>query len=417
MERPDFLKKYNFDWELFDVIVGGKSSLDAQSYLSPMENIDEVKDFLQSYGYDQADPVLKAELFGIFQEAIQFIRRYFLKEGNPEGLDFSIPNSLFTITDINELFLMAAGGVPSKSFEDCLWAALVLKVMHTIVHADKDLRTNYFSLIQQQIFDRFYRHLNRDSAGKLFLQSSRENESIPLIDFQTKSKKSRDSIIIKLLHKAENVAEELFDRIGVRFVTHNKLDILRVIRFLHNNNIILGQNIKPSRSINSLLDLENVRSKYKTILRNCIRTTMTEEEFVQAMEHELSVGPHKDSKREDSNQHSSPEYRSIQFTCRQMIQYKNPFMKDFAAVRHLAKEADPNNELVKKVLALDPSNLARDIRFFYPFEVQILDAETHKKNTEGEASHQDYKKAQLKTAMNRLFKALIEYKGMETPRT
>ena len=37
---------------------------------------------------------------------------------------------------------------------------------------------------------------------------------------------------------AENVAEELFDRVGVRFVTQNRFDTLRVIRFLLEKNIV-----------------------------------------------------------------------------------------------------------------------------------------------------------------------------------
>ena len=53
--------------------------------------------------------------------------------------------------------------------------------------------------------------------NNLFLKSTNPDLMIPLVSFETKSKKTRESIIIKLLHKQENVAEELFDRIGVRF--------------------------------------------------------------------------------------------------------------------------------------------------------------------------------------------------------
>ena len=37
--------------------------------------------------------------------------------------------------------------------------------MHTILHADKDLRSNYFSVIQQQIFDRFFRSPQTNQQG------------------------------------------------------------------------------------------------------------------------------------------------------------------------------------------------------------------------------------------------------------
>ena len=72
-----------------------------------------------------------------------------------------------------------------------------------------------------------------------------------LKDFETKAKKSRDSTIIKLLHKVENVAEEVFDRIGVRLITKAKVDCLRVVKFLYHKNIIVIHNIKIIIMINS----------------------------------------------------------------------------------------------------------------------------------------------------------------------
>jgi uncharacterized protein (TIGR04562 family) len=54
--------------------------------------------------------------------------------------------------------------------------------------------------------------------------------------------------------------------------------------------------------------------------------------------------------------------------------------------------------------------VARDIRFFYPYEIQVVDIEAFKENTEGEASHQEYKRQQVLSAQKRLFKKLINYK-------
>ena len=151
------------------------------------------------------------------QESLQFIRRYFLRDGNEEGIDLAIPQSVGSITDITQLFHIATWADRNYSYEECLWAQIVLKVMHTILHADKDLRYNYFAQIQQQVFDRFYKYLSRDKENKLYLGAQSDKERVLLADFETKAKKGRDSIIIKLLHKEGNVAEELFDRIGVRF--------------------------------------------------------------------------------------------------------------------------------------------------------------------------------------------------------
>ncbi len=409
MERPSYLSKYMFDWDAFDVVIGGKSALDSKNFLVPMSTNEEVHQFLKGYGLDPNDPVNKAELFGNFHEAIQFIKRYFLKEGSPDGLDYKLPNSLLMISDITQLFIMAADE-NCEDQEAKLWAEIILKVMHTIVHADKDLRSNYFSIIQMQIFDRYYRYVFRDAEDKLFFGEKGTDNIIPLVDFETKSKKMRDSIIIKLLHKAENVAEELFDRVGIRFVTHSRFDTLRVIRFLLEKNIVIPHNNKPSRAINTMVDLKEFREAHQKVLKMAIRNNLSEERFFSAMEREI-VNCKIKSKDNEHNKFTSKNYQSIQFTCRALIEYKNPFLHEFNELRKTAKNLNPDeNELARKILQMDHSLVARDIRFFYPYEVQVVDQEAFRENTEGEASHQEYKRQQVLSAQKRLFKKFIEFK-------
>jgi uncharacterized protein (TIGR04562 family) len=407
-QRPSYLSEYGFNWETFDVVCSGKSSLDATNYLTEVYDKGQVTNFLNGYGFDINDPIESAELFGIFQEALQFIKRYFLKEGNPEGLDLKVPNYLYTITNISELFLAATGRSSFKlKTEEALWAGVVLKVMHTILHTDKDLRYRYFSTVQQQIFDRFYKFIHRDEENRLFLRSE-NGTSIPLFDFQTKAKKTRDSIIIKLLHKQENVAEELFDRIGVRLITYNKLDALRVIKFFHSNYVIMINNIKPSRSQNTLVDLGMLKKKTFNFYKETLRAGYPEDTFYQKLNQLIEECSPIDHRTE--NKHSFDEYHAIHFTGRQLIKYRNPFMASFNEVRKLALR-DKENPLSQALLNLDTSAISRDVRFFYPFEVQITDYESHLKNTQGEASHIEYKKSQLRSAMKRIFRPILELKG------
>ncbi len=409
-QRPSYLADYAFNWETFDVVCSGKSSLDATNYLTELFDKNQVAKFLDGYGFDISDPVESAELFGIFQEAMQFIKRYFLKEGNPEGLDLKIPRFLYTITNISELFLAATGHYSVKlKTEDQLWAGVVLKVMHTLLHTDKDLRYRYYSTIQQQIFDRFYKFIHRDEENRLFLKNE-TGTTIPLYDFQTKAKKTRDSIVIKLLHKQENVAEELFDRIGVRIITYNKLDALRVIKFLHRNNVIMINNIKPSRSQNTLVDLSKLRMKIFTLYKNAIRQNLEEDVFYQSLN--TLIDECYSGKSHSDNRHTLDEYRAIHFTGRQLIKYRNPFMSSFNEVRKQALK-DKENPVSQALLNLDTSAISRDVRFFYPFEVQITDYQSHVKNTQGEASHVEYKKSQLKSAMKRIFRPIIEIQGLK----
>lgn len=409
-QRPSYLADYAFNWETFDVVCSGKSSLDATNYLTELFDKKQVAKFLDGYGFDISDPVESAELFGIFQEAMQFIKRYFLIEGNPEGLDLKIPRFLYTITNISELFLAATGHYSVKlKTEDQLWAGVVLKVMHTLLHTDKDLRYRYYSTIQQQIFDRFYKFIHRDEENRLFLKNE-TGTTIPLYDFQTKAKKTRDSIVIKLLHKQENVAEELFDRIGVRIVTYNKLDALRVIKFLHRNNVIMINNIKPSRSQNTLVDLPKLQMKIFTLYKAAIRQNMEEETFYKSLN--ALIDECNPIKANNENRHTLDEYRAIHFTGRQLIKYRNPFMSSFNEVRKQALK-DRENPVSQALLNLDTSAISRDVRFFYPFEVQITDYQSHLKNTQGEASHAEYKKSQLKSAMKRIFRPIIDIHGVK----
>lgn len=409
--RPKFLDDNVLNWETLHVVCSGRSSLDAKNYLTELYGPEEVYDFLVGYGFDLKNPIESAELFGIYQEALQFIKRYFLRDGNPEGLEVSMPTFLYTLTDITSLFLLATDRTKHRTnTEDSLWAGIVLKVMHTILHADKDLRYRYFNVIQQQIFDRFYKYITRDEDNHLYLKNDKGFQ-VTLIDFQAKAKKARESIIIKLLHKRENVAEELFDRIGVRFITKSKLDSLRVLKFLIENHIVIINNIKPSRSQNTLVDIDHLKKRMHSLYKQTLRDNLNEVEFFKRWEALVDQCTPLSASSE-RNSHSSDEYRAIHFTGRQLIKYRNPFMSHFNEVRKSALK-DKESDIAKQILALDTTPIARDIRFFYPFEVQITDEKSHVQNTQGQASHEEYKKAQVKSAMKRIFKPLIELKGLE----
>ena len=75
MGRPTYLNNYRFNWETFDIMASGTSSLDARNYLADFGNREDALRFLNGYGYDLDDPIQNAEMFGNFQEALQFIKR------------------------------------------------------------------------------------------------------------------------------------------------------------------------------------------------------------------------------------------------------------------------------------------------------------------------------------------------------
>ena len=103
MKRPRYLSKYYFDWETMGTFLEGRSTLDSSHFFQNITTHKQARRFLKGYGFDPTILFELSELFGNFQEALQFIKKYFLREGTEIGLDIKIPSSIFTITDIQDL--------------------------------------------------------------------------------------------------------------------------------------------------------------------------------------------------------------------------------------------------------------------------------------------------------------------------
>jgi uncharacterized protein (TIGR04562 family) len=395
--------KYEFHWDVLDVIISGKSSIDSPAGFQ-LRSQDAASQFLESYGYSSENPIEKAELLGNFHEALNFVRKYFLAPENPDGYRLEVPRKILEVTDIRELFLMASMHFPGQTADSQglalkNWACSLLKVMHTIAHIDKDLRSSYFSDIQQQIFDRFYKVVHRDADGGLYLGDTPEDQlRVDLVSFETKPKKSRESTILKLLHKPENVAEDIFDRVGIRFITHSRLDALRVVKFLKDRMLVMPPNIKPSRSRNTLVELDFFREQLTDLLVKAERGEVSEEQLVMQLE-EVARPPGVSP----NNPHSSEFYRAIQFTCRQLIKLVNPLYEDMKNLKALAKgKSRMDEETAKAIDRIDMKYVQKEVRFFYPFEVQVVDKKSAEENEKGNSAHSEYKRAQVMTAMKRV---------------
>ncbi len=186
-----------------------------------------------------------------------------------------------------------------------------------------------------------------------------------------------------------------------------------MIRFLLEKNIVIPHNNKPSRAINTMIDLQKFKEAHQRVLKMALKNNLSEDRFVAALEREV-LDCHKQPAFSEHNKFTSKAYQSIQFTCRQLIEYKNPFLQEFNELRRMAKSSNPEeNDLTRRVLNMDISLVARDIRFFYPYEIQVVDQEAFRENSQGDASHQEYKRQQVRSAMKRIFKPIIEYRQMD----
>ncbi len=390
------MAKWRIGDSVLRVLIGGRSFLDSrEGFQGTFRNLHSAENYLSAYGFNLHDPIEKAELHGSLQEAVRFIKTYFLKPGSQDGLAIEVPKKILETTEIAELLLFASSETQPELRR---WACAILRVVHTLSHVDRDIRTHYFTDIQTQILDRFYRQLHRDDQGRLYLGRTHDDPyRVNLIHFEVKPKKARDSILMKLLHKPESVAEELFDRVGVRFVTRTRVDAVRVIQYLEHSNVVVGANIKPSRSRNTLIDIPKFQETLKHELPRLKSGELTESEFKKLLE-AVSFPESKPGE----NPFSSEHYRAIQFTCRQLIKIKNPLSDHIRDLKQVARGMSLDPALAAAIEKVDQKYIQRVARFFYPFEIQVMDEVSHIENEKGRSAHVEYKKAQQKAALLRV---------------
>ncbi len=320
-------------------IIGGTSGLDLPHL--ELGTLAEAEAFCEGYGFDWSVPSHRRELEDIRAEALAFIDERLLEPGE------TMPGSLRAESDVRRLMMAASD--PVADVEQA-WACAVLRVMHIVAHCGSLLEDRYGADIRAQILDRFRPHLGPDPE-----HPQRLGPDIPLVAFEVKAAKSRQSTVLKLLHKAENVAADVFDRIGVRIVTESVADALMVVRYLRVHNVIVFVNIKPTRSRNTLVDLDALGPDLATL-------------DVGRLAQVVASAPAVDAKG-GANRFSARSYRSIQFTSRQLVR-------------------------------------SQGLRFFFPFEVQILDRASWQATEDGDASHDAYRRRQRQAVRARVLGSL-----------
>jgi len=163
----------------------------------------------------------------------------------------------------------------------------------------------------------------------------------------------------------------LLDKIGVRFVTPQLFDVFRVMQFLVRHHVVSYPHVIPSQTNNTLypanLFLEVMESLPK-------RLEMKPEEIDQTLKERLNKESARAKYLLKPNLFTSKDYRFIKFINRQLVRVTLP-------------------------------ETGRHFTFFYPYEVQIIDAEHYEKSQQGTASHDEYKARQRTRARQRIMGA------------
>ena len=330
------------DLDSVRLILEGNSVIDwNRAHFNTIEDVDR---FLALHLLDSGDPEDVRRLKFVHAEAVNYLE---------EHLGITFPEDLRQPDDVRSIFLHASqtGGFRRRQILSCV----ILKLMHVINHMEAAELRFQTPLGQADVLDLAERRIV-EASGRM------REEGFPLVAFYG-SRKTRNSVITKLIAKKENTAATIFDKLRFRIVTEEQEHVLPAVAWL-TRNLFPFNYVIPGESHNNLVDLER------------LLTAAPYGEVLGALQSAPSGG--EEPPATDANPFSGPGYRMVNF------------IVDFPVrVDHLV-DVRYGAMLGRTVFAL--------------VEFQVLDRETAKRNEEGENSHERYKERQHTIVERRLKK-------------
>jgi uncharacterized protein (TIGR04552 family) len=356
--------KFSLNWTYLNAIASGVSAIDLGALA--LRNLNDARQFVREYGFDLDQAAAGRVIQHAHQEAVAFIRCTFL---TPEQAGL-IPPEVAEPED--PLMLLVYASLRGQNVDlRRRWACAVLKVMHGIFYIDNNLKLRHFHAIREQVFASLDEVIHRD--GDHYFLTDGET-CLPLLQFDRKDNKGRNSILLKLLQKAAYLAADIFDHLGVRLIFNTRFECLLALRTLQRAHLLSVTNVDAQRTRNTLLDLDAAKQifiKYRAMLEH---SDGYPAELLQRMDDELCACAKQQTRCD--NPHSGEGYSSIQVTVRKMI--------------HVQPEAGATEQ-------------EYDVGFFFEYEIQLMDKASHENSLRGPASHEAYKKRQVETARLRVF--------------
>jgi uncharacterized protein (TIGR04562 family) len=238
-------------------------------------------------------------------------------------------------------------------------------------------------------------------------------DSIPLHAFDVRGNKSRTSLALKLLQKVENVGADIFDWVGVRFVTFNRFDALLVAKYLRMHNLVLFPNVRPGRSRNTLIDTDRLKRDIAAVDDEIRAGRLASHEKLERLRKLVREYPYPEPGSRSANPFSLSTYHSIQFTVSQQIRVPNPYLAGVGTVLSAVdRRAHTGAQFLTR--ALHKVGMASEVKFFFPYEVQILDESSFEESRSGRAAHHVYKERQRLAVKRRLFgRRVLQQTGSE----
>ncbi len=325
------------DVESVRILLTGDSVVDWQRLA--FETVDDVDRFLRTHRIEVGDPKDRERLRYVFNEAVSYLE---------EHLRLRFPTELRDPADVREVFLWASqwGGFRRTQILSCV----ILKLMHVIHHVESaDLKFRLPVSEAQYL----------EFAHRRILEQARQmqEQGVPVLSFYG-SRKSRSSVITKLLAKKHSVAAMVFDKLRYRVVVRRPQDIAPTLAWFARD-VFPVNYIVPGESHNNLLDPASL----------------------------LDLLP--EDRREEAQQRNMP------FTS---VYTKNEFSgASYRAINWIVDYPVRIPDSVPNRFAME---LGRVV--YVNVEFQLLDEETARQNEQGENAHALYKARQHKRVAARL---------------
>jgi uncharacterized protein (TIGR04552 family) len=333
------------DMEAARLVLHGDSVVDWHRL--DLDSLEKDDRFLQLHLLDTNDPLDQERLRFVFNEAVHFLE---------ENLSLTFPKDIRDPDDVRKVFLWAShySGFRRRQILSCV----ILKLMHVINHLEaSDLRFQT-SVSESRLIELAERRI-------LGLAERMREEGFPLVAFYG-SRKTRNSVITKLIAKKESIAATIFDKLRFRIVTETKDHILPAVCWL-TRNIFPFNYVIPGQSHNNLFTLHDM--------------TKGDSELEQLYYLLQAQNGNGDELIREANPFSGSSYEMINF------------IVDFPVrIDRYVPRKDPRLRII----------LGRTV--FVLVELQILDAQTAARNEEGENAHLLYKNRKRREVEARLKK-------------
>ncbi|MCA9538091.1 MAG: TIGR04552 family protein [Myxococcales bacterium] len=327
------------DIEQVRLVLRGDSVVDWQRL--SFGDLAQVNECLIRVGLDPSNPLDAQRLVDVHRRSVEYFQTHYATE---------LPAEVRRPHDVREVLLLASRPGPAQRA-----ACTILKVMHIVHHAAGRELLYRLPVAINELFHRIEIEVFTAVDGM-------KEVGIQVAELAA-SRKSQDSIITKLLSRADSVAADVHDRLRFRVITETLEDLFAALVYM-SRRLLPFNYVVPGESRNDLVDLP---------------ATMQRDPRLASLLPLLQPVAQSEDHIARANLFSASGFRMINFVV------------DFPV--RIEEWAD-------RILDFDAARSGQVV--FLLVEFQLVDRETHQLNNTGDNRHSLYKERQRVRVFQRL---------------